>query len=298
MNQTRSPISADERKAFAKRFRLPPNGLALTRCQVDPFPYFRHPSESLRDWAWQPLNKFADYWHQCYVGFADVARARQALDAATTSHERYEAGLTLCTRTDALVELVQKFHKALMKRQEVIAEEAESLRALAAGLEPKVPSVAYVNRMRNKRASHIEVPESADHPGVLTWEESRLAYDGVFDVQAIEQVISTLTAYIQEASVLGVHEWFRFSSEVEFQTWLPMVKKAGAIALLTPMMLDRMKTTRGMTLSSVAALERTDTFFTLRKAELVVLPIASSSPSAPKESAHSVVNTWRIEAPQ
>lgn len=297
MNQTRSPVSADERKAFAKRFRLPRNGLALTRCEVDPFPYFRHPSECTRDWAWQPLNKFSDYWHQCYVGFADVARAWQALDVTTASVTRYEAGLTLCTRTDALVELVRKFHKALMRHQEVIAEEAESLRALDASLEPKVPAVAYVNRMRNKRASHIEVPEAADHPGVLTWEESRRAYDGVFDVQAIQQVVSTLTTYIQESSVLSIHEWFRFSSEDEFQTWLPMVNRAGAISFLTPMMLDRMKTTQGMTLSSIAALERTDTFFTLRKAELVVLPIASSNPAAPKESAHSVLNTWRIEAP-
>lgn len=295
MNPLGSNTTSNERAAFAKRFRLLPPGLPLTKCTTDPFPNFRHPSEPLRDWAWQPLNKFADYWHQCYVGFLDVAHARKALDSAIESNDRYDRGLTLCTRADALVELVLKFHKSLMKCPGLAAEESEALRALATRLEPKVPSVAYVNRIRNKRASHLEVPEAAEHPGALTWDESRQVYDGVFNLAAITELELALKAYVQETSVLSLYEWFRFLSTDEFQTWLPKNLKSGAMAILTPTMYDRMKSTRGLPLSSAAAFTRTDTYFVLKKAEMVVLPVSSKDPSAPREAAHSFLSTWRIE---
>lgn len=293
--KTRYTQSAEQR-AFTTRFKLRPPGLPLDICRVDPFQSFTHPSMEARDWAWQPLNQWADLWHQCFSSLVDVVRARDSLAGAADSYARYERGLALCTRIDALVELVRLFHKKLSVSAEVLPEELSRLSILTGQLGAKVPAVEYITRMRNKRASHVEVPEMALHSGVLTWKESREAYDGIFDTAALETVAKTLTSYVQDSAVLHIYEWFRFVDPAVFQIWLPWQRGGSSgIPMLTWGMVDRLRKSGGATLSSVTTMLETESLFVATAMDLVVLPTDSTEPAAPRDGAHSVIGTWAIE---
>jgi len=269
----------------------------LYKTQEDPFPRFSHPSSNRRDWAWQPMNAFADDWYHCFVRLSDALKLRSKLQTAVGAHERYRCGLSVCTEVDLLAEFVIDFTKRLTKQKVVTKDVLKPLAAVADRLNPKLAAPRYVKRVRNKAASHVEVPEREKHQDRLTWNEARELYDGVFQTQLIDHVINTLSRYIADAAPLPIYEWLRIVDREHIQIWVPLDasevdtrEHSMSIQLFSPETMDRLADRATLTLAQ--AFPSSDCLVMhLVGSEIQMLPCSSS----PQTSAHSIRHLWRIE---